>query len=65
MSSLSAMESLASEVQISDTEFQFIQRMVREQTGIALSEHKRSLVTSRLGKRLRALGRGTFGAYCD
>jgi len=58
-------EMLGCEFTISDQEFQLIQRLVREQTGIALSEHKRSLVTSRLGKRLRALGLVSFGAYYD
>ena len=58
-------EMLGCEFTISDQEFQLIQRLVREQTGIALSEHKRSLVTSRLGKRLRALGLVSFRAYYE
>lgn len=50
---------------ISGQEFQLIQRLVKEHTGIALSEHKRSLVASRLGKRLRALKLESFRRYYD
>ncbi len=50
---------------ISDHEFELIQRLVKEHAGISLSAHKRSLVASRLGKRLRALGLPSFRSYCD
>jgi len=49
---------------ISPEEFGRLRDLVRRHTGIALSEHKRSLVASRLGKRLRALGFPSFHAYC-
>jgi chemotaxis protein methyltransferase CheR len=52
-------------VPISDQEFHQIQRLVKESTGIALSEHKRSLVVSRLGKRLRALELDSFRGYTE
>jgi chemotaxis protein methyltransferase CheR len=52
-------------VAISDQEFHQIQRLVKESTGIALSEHKRSLVVSRLGKRLRALALTSFRGYTE
>jgi chemotaxis protein methyltransferase CheR len=51
--------------EISGQEFQLIQRLVKEHTGIALGEHKRSLVASRLGKRLRALRLGSFRSYYE
>lgn len=61
-----AMQYIApAECAISDQEFQLIQRLVKEQTGIALTEHKRSLVTSRLGKRLRALNLKSFRSYYE
>jgi len=50
---------------ISDEEFSLIQSLVKKQVGIALSEHKRSLVASRLGKRLRALGLPSLRMYYD
>jgi chemotaxis protein methyltransferase CheR len=50
---------------ISNQEFQLIQQLVKEHTGISLGEHKRSLVASRLGKRLRALNLGSFRSYYD
>jgi chemotaxis protein methyltransferase CheR len=52
-------------IPLSDQEFQLFQELVKAQTGIALSEHKRSLVASRLAKRLRALGLPSFGSYYD
>lgn len=46
-----------------DQEFRLLRDLVKTHTGIALSEHKRSLVASRLGKRLRALGLESFRSY--
>lgn len=54
-----------SEVTISDQEFRLFQDLVKAHTGIALTEHKRNLVCSRLGKRLRALGLASFRTYYD
>jgi chemotaxis protein methyltransferase CheR len=51
--------------EIPDKEFRLFRDLVFRQTGIALSPHKRQLVQSRLGKRLRALGLTTFGEYYD
>jgi len=50
---------------LSDREFHLFQQLVRSRTGIALSEHKRSLVASRLGKRLRALGLTSYRTYYE
>ena len=51
--------------QISDQEFRLFQDLVKTQTGIALGEHKRALVASRLGRRLRALGLASFRRYYE
>lgn len=48
-----------------EADFRRIAGLLYEQSGIALSETKAALVYSRLAKRLRALGLGTFSAYCD
>jgi chemotaxis protein methyltransferase CheR len=48
---------------MSDREFEVFRELVRRETGIALGAHKRALLEARLGKRLRALGLSTFGAY--
>jgi chemotaxis protein methyltransferase CheR len=58
-------QGLGGETEITDPEFHLIQTLVRRHTGIALSEHKRSLVVSRLGRRLRALELSSFRSYCD
>lgn len=50
---------------ISDQEFRLFQELVRTHTGIALTEQKRNLVSSRLGRRLRALGLASFKGYYD
>jgi len=54
-----------SEVTITDQEFRLFQNLIKAHTGIALSEHKRNLVCSRLGKRLRALSLPSFRKYYD
>ena len=45
--------------------FAFLSRLVREEAGIVLNDSKKSLVVSRLAKRLRDLGMDTFAEYCD
>ncbi len=49
--------------EISDHEFGLFRDLIYRETGITLKEVKRSLVVSRLGKRLRALGLSSFGEY--
>ncbi len=46
-----------------DADFDKIRRLIKAQTGIHLSDAKRSLVYSRLGRRLRALGLSDFASY--
>jgi len=48
---------------LSDREFERIRELVREHTGIALSEAKRQLVYGRLVRRLRALRLAGFADY--
>ena len=50
-------------VLISDPEFKLFQQLVLREAGIHLGEPKRELLMARLGRRLRELGLGTFGAY--
>lgn len=54
----------AREFRLGDEEFAFLRAVVKEQTGINLSEAKRELVYSRLSKRLRQLQLRDFGEYC-
>ena len=53
------------EYNLSNHEFERLQGLVRQHTGIELSESKRQLVYSRFSSRLRALGIDTFQEYCD
>jgi chemotaxis protein methyltransferase CheR len=48
---------------LSEPEFDRLRELVREHTGIALSEAKRQLVYGRLARRLRALGIESFAEY--
>ncbi len=48
-----------------EEDFQTIRGMVREHTGIALSEAKRDLVYSRLARRIRARGLTSFAEYLE
>ena len=54
---------LAVEQAVGDAEFAFFRDLVHSRSGIALKECKRSLVAARLGRRLRALGLGSFAEY--
>jgi chemotaxis protein methyltransferase CheR len=53
------------EIALSEREFARIKQRVYSVAGIALSEAKRTLVVSRLAKRVRALGLPSFDAYVD
>lgn len=50
---------------LSNAEFERLRALVREHTGIALSDAKRQLVYGRLARRLRALKLETFGQYIE
>ncbi len=51
------------EYRISDKEFELLRSLIKELTGINLSDQKKMLVVSRLSKRLRALGLTSFAGY--
>jgi chemotaxis protein methyltransferase CheR len=53
------------EFEFGDDDFQALRALVREVTGISLSEQKRELVYGRLARRLRALNLKTFREYRD
>lgn len=48
-----------------DADFAALRKIVKEITGISLSEQKRELVYGRLARRLRTLGVATFREYRD
>jgi chemotaxis protein methyltransferase CheR len=50
---------------ITESEFRRMRALVHTETGIALSDGKRQMVCSRLGKRLRFWGYTTFGEYWE
>jgi chemotaxis protein methyltransferase CheR len=52
------------EFAFTEDDFDAIARMLHDDAGIALQESKATLVYSRLAKRLRALGLGSFRDYC-
>jgi chemotaxis protein methyltransferase CheR len=51
--------------ELSEREFRLLSRLIYEQSGISLGEHKQSLVRARLARRLRALGIPTFKNYYE
>jgi chemotaxis protein methyltransferase CheR len=53
------------EFALSDREFNRVKARVYAEAGISLSDAKRTLVISRLGKLVRALRLGSFDAYLD
>ncbi len=56
---------MSKEFELSDSDFEKIRVLVREHTGISLSEGKRDMVYSRLARRLRQLGVADFKKYCS
>lgn len=55
----------ASDYVLTDVQFHRIRELVREHTGIALSDAKRQLVYGRLTRRLRALKLESFAEYVE
>ena len=55
----------AKEFDFKDSDFQRIRELVKELTGINLSEQKRDMVYSRLARRIRDVGLGSFADYLD
>lgn len=51
--------------QLSDKDFRFIAGLIHKHSGIVIRDGKRSLVYSRLRKRLRQLRMSSFREYCD
>ena len=53
------------EFEFTDKNFQFIVELVNQQSGFVLAPNKKSMVYSRLARRLRSLGLANFDQYCD
>ena len=53
------------EFPFTDKDFSFIQELVAERTGIVLSDIKRTMVYSRIARRIRDCGVSDFSEYCD
>ena len=53
------------DIAITDREFQGYRKFLYEAAGIQLTDSKKPLVTSRLSRRLNALGIRSYGAYLD
>lgn len=56
---------LEKEFRFTDNEFDYLSQFALDKTGIYLSSAKKELVYSRLSKRIRMLGLGDFGEYCE
>jgi chemotaxis protein methyltransferase CheR len=56
---------VAGEYPFTEADFRQIAALLHADAGISLPETKATLVYSRLAKRLRALGLGSFQDYCD
>jgi len=62
---LGAKDGKEREFEFSKSNFEYIKNLVKQNTGINLTEAKQQLVYSRLARRLRALGLATFNNYTD
>jgi chemotaxis protein methyltransferase CheR len=52
------------EFDLTEEDFRFLARRVYDLTGIVIHERKRDMLYSRLSRRLRTLGLGSFQEYC-
>lgn len=52
-------------VEISQQEFKLFQKLIYDETGIALHDQKATMVQARLSKRVKALGLPSFKSYYD
>ena len=52
------------QAEISNEDYKFVRELIYNETRINLGEHKRELVTARLGKRVRLLGMNSLHDYC-
>ncbi|NNE22767.1 MAG: protein-glutamate O-methyltransferase [Rhizobiales bacterium] len=50
---------------MSDREFNFLRRVVKRHTGIALADYKRNMLYRRISKRMRALNMDEVKPYCE
>jgi chemotaxis protein methyltransferase CheR len=57
------MGDFASAASLSDADFTYFVSMLRKQSGIVLASHKRTMVVSRLSRRLRELNLKTYAEY--
>ena len=64
-SSTTTIIGLLQDFELTDSQFDRLRALVREHTGIALSDAKRQLVYGRLARRLRALKLESFGQYIE
>ncbi len=55
----------SSELKLSNKDYEFIRKLIYQETRIDLGDSKRELVTARLGKRLRATKCPSFADYCN
>lgn len=53
------------EFDLTEEDFRFLARQVYDLTGIVIHARKRDMLYSRLSRRLRTLGLGSFRDYCD
>jgi chemotaxis protein methyltransferase CheR len=53
------------EFEFTDRDFERVRGLIYQRAGIALAESKQEMVYSRLGRRLRATGTGSFEKYLD
>jgi len=63
MTTLSEKDATAREFFFTDQDFQRIRKLIYDHAGISLSDAKKDMVYSRLGRRLRATGLSSFKEY--
>src|SRR6478736_9477167 len=64
LSSMAALQPAMADITLTRDDMSFIAKLVYEQAGIVIREHKEAMTRGRLARRVKALGLGSVAEYC-
>ena len=64
LSSMAALQPAMADITLTRDDMSFIAKLVYDQAGIVIREHKEAMTRGRLARRVKALGLGSVAEYC-
>ncbi|UZF94539.1 CheR family methyltransferase [Bosea sp. NBC_00550] len=64
LSSMAALQPAMADITLTRDDMSFIAKLVYDQAGIVIREHKEAMTRGRLARRVKALGMGSVAEYC-